>query len=547
MNKNTDSGFCGFKSPAFHLPVGLLLLIILSVGAYLRFYNINGRELFYYDEGLYLSETRFVKEGFDLLLNSRGKVLNPEIKFETLKSETLGIPLFMGKPGYISILFLMSLIFGLGDHTLFWTCAIFGMVNLFLVFLIGKELYGERFGLLACAIASISSYHVFYSTIGLPEMVGITFYLLGFWFYVRSLKQTGRLSLVALAGLATGYAFTCNQWRWVLFPLFIVFIELIRFLRKEVSSRNLFLNVAVFVLCFLAPILIFQLPYQILLWLKGSLPFRTYFQQLSERGHYAQDMLLCVKNSAVFLRYFWRIEGALFTSALFLGALILCMRAIKKRETQDFLLLIVLGLPVAIFSFYKYMGYGLSRTISMVIPFTAIFVAIAINRLITFRDKANPAFFVLAITLVLVLGVRHSIPIARVQSGYRQAAEYLKSKSGKRFIILENEAVFRAYAGRIAQDSHHRPKGTTELLSIYKAAGVAGLVVDYNVLFSKYGMNYVRGVIKNLHPEAVFINKAGGSFVHLTEVYPYEAINMILSDPQSRWIRVYNLDSLKKD
>ncbi|MBU1727170.1 MAG: glycosyltransferase family 39 protein [Candidatus Omnitrophica bacterium] len=519
---------------------GILLFIIIAA-VLLRFQGVNERGLFYFDEGLYLSETRFVLEGVDLILHNFKKLLSQGFSFEELKATTQGVPLVTGKPGFILVLYLFGLLTGLSEHTLYLASATFGIINIGLIYLIAQDFFDRKTALVSMAIASVSSYHLFYSSVGLPEMVGLTFYLAGFWLFYRSVKYCQRASFLIGSGLLIGYAFTCNQWRWILLPVFPCLFELIRFVKREVSPAVVFSRLSIFLVSFVTPIFIFQLPYQVLIWLKGPLPFRSYFEQLFERSMQGQSMLFSISGSATFLKYYWIIEGPFFTILLLTGISIAVFNALYKKNKEDILLCIVMVLPIIIFSVFKYGGYCLSRVISMVLPFTAIAIARLFGRI------KNINLVYCFIVIILVLGVMHSYKISRVTSGYAKAAEYIKDKDYRKLFILENEPIFRAYLGRVAFNPYNRPLSLEELIHSSENSGVVRLVVDFNVLYSKYQQDYARELTNVLIPEAVFANPLGASFVHLTELYPYEIIKSILEDPRSKYIEIYNLDKFHKE
>jgi hypothetical protein len=407
-----------------------------------------------------------------------------------------------------------------------------------LIFIIAKAIFDKWVALIAMAVASVSAYHVYYSTIAFSEMVGVTFFLLGFWCYWFSLNQPKRKSFLIFSGLSVGYAFTCNQWRWAPLPLFIIFFEFIRLLKRELPVKDFFKRALIFSFAFFVPIVAFQLPYQILLWIKGELPFRSYFGQLVQRTSYGGQMVLSLKDSDTFLKYFWIIEGPIFTALLTLGLVCLAISILRKKKNEDIFIFTIWVASFIVFSLFRYGGESLLRTISMIVPFTPIIIACLLG-------KIKKSFFIYAVIfLFLVFGYKHCLPVAGPYPAYRQLCEYIKERGYKKLFILDNEAVFRAYAGRIAYKPYDRPKNAKELLQVSRETGIDRVVVDFYVLHSKFGMEYVKQLVQDLKPEVEFYNPLARSFARLTDLYGYDQVKKILADPQAVYLGIYNLKDI---
>jgi 4-amino-4-deoxy-L-arabinose transferase-like glycosyltransferase len=463
--------------------------------------------------------------------------INKKIDFSLLKSETNGIPLITGKPGYNFILFLSTFLTGVNDRALILVSVIFGVINIFLIFLITQHLYNKWVGLISASLAAVSSYHIYYSTIALPEMVGAVFFFIGFYCYCLSTERKNVLFIV-FSGFSVGFAFTCNQWRWIFLPLSMVFFDFLRLAMHKVNFYNFIKRNLVFIgFCFI-PILLFQIPYYMLLITNKSLPFRTYFQQLSERLAAGEPMVFLLNNAWVFLKYFWIIEGSIFSLILFYGVIRLVMDLFKKKMEADVFIFIITILPFLAFSFLTYSGENLSRTISISLFFCSIIIA----RL--FMNVKNIRVIYLLVLFILSYGFFNVYNKPHLYSGYKEAASYINKKGYTKVFILDNEAVFRAYAGRVAYKPYERPVNLAELLMMAKQAGVNRLVVDYNVLYSKYGQNFIGEITSSLTPEAVFGNTLSNSYVHLTDLYSYKTINKIISDSRTKFIKIYNIENL---
>lgn len=129
----------------------------------------------------------------------------------------------------------------------FWlriSSVLFGVLSVFLIYLVGKELFNPRVGLYASFILSLSSYHIFYSQEARPYALLAFLTLSSFYFFLTYLKvPRKRLSLGYLVStiflLYTHY-----------FGLFVVLVQNLHVLRWGKARNWPFLQ-AILVLSFI--------------------------------------------------------------------------------------------------------------------------------------------------------------------------------------------------------------------------------------------------------------------------------------------------------
>ena len=129
----------------------VILILIIVLGAFLRFYNIPKFSL-WADEAYVV---RFVQNN-------------------SLKDIVTGKEFDPGNPPFYYILFgLWTNIFGYGKLAVRFLPAIFGILSIPLVFVVGKKLLNTESGLIAALILSASPFHIDHSqsTRGYPERV----------------------------------------------------------------------------------------------------------------------------------------------------------------------------------------------------------------------------------------------------------------------------------------------------------------------------------------------------------------------------------------
>src|SRR3989339_1288095 len=114
---------------------------------------------------------------------------------------------------------LSFLIFGVNVFAMRLPLALSGIAAVVLLYLVGKELFSANTGLLAAALLSVMSYHVWVSRIGLQESMVITLWLWTIYLFIRA-QKTGRHWEW---GIAFGLALLTKYTAIFLVPVFIVY------------------------------------------------------------------------------------------------------------------------------------------------------------------------------------------------------------------------------------------------------------------------------------------------------------------------------------
>ena len=140
----------------------LLLGLILLLAATLRFYHL-GTESFSYDEGIMIDVT--------------GSLDN------VIANVAKGRPPLIVIAGYIWVN-----IFGDTEAATRSLSAVTGVISIWLLYAVGRDLFNKRVGLIAALLMSISIFHIFYSQdYRYYGLLGFTS-LLSFYFYAKALK-----------------------------------------------------------------------------------------------------------------------------------------------------------------------------------------------------------------------------------------------------------------------------------------------------------------------------------------------------------------------
>lgn len=117
----------------------LILIAILALAAALRFYRI-GAQSFWNDEG---NSARLAERSVDLILAGAAADIHPPLYYLTLH--------------------VWRDVFGQSEAALRGLSAVFGLITVVFVFLLGRRLFDARVGLLAAFLAAVNPFQIYYS------------------------------------------------------------------------------------------------------------------------------------------------------------------------------------------------------------------------------------------------------------------------------------------------------------------------------------------------------------------------------------------------
>ena len=193
------------RSQTTDILVGLLLVAILGLAAYLRFTGINWDEFTHLhpDERFLTMVETSIKPP-----SSVGEYFNTDLS--PLNPHNVGhgffvygtLPIFLvrfvaewvGKTGYDEVQLVGRALSG-----------VFDLISILLVYLIGERLYSRRVGVLAALFLSLSVLLIQHAHYFVVDPIANTFILAGLYFAVRVL-DTGKLLDYALFGVILGMA-----------------------------------------------------------------------------------------------------------------------------------------------------------------------------------------------------------------------------------------------------------------------------------------------------------------------------------------------------
>ncbi len=179
-------------------------------------------------------------------------------------------------PFYIYLTAISEAVFGLNEFAVRLPSAFFGTVTIPLVFLLCLQLFDKHqhkfsIALLSSFLLTISPWHLQFSRAAFETNVAVFFVALGFWAYLKGLKQTRYWLITATAFAISLYTYHTTK---LFIPLICLFLAL---RSKKIIQSNFKLSLAATALFFIliSPLIPFMLSPQGRLRFKGTNVFQT--------------------------------------------------------------------------------------------------------------------------------------------------------------------------------------------------------------------------------------------------------------------------------
>lgn len=230
----------------------LIIVSLFAVSIMLRWHDILR-------VSLYPDEVTYMRAGVSVLLND----------WTWSKNLMLGYP-----PLFFYLSAVLVHIFGPQLHVLRAISVVFGSLSVCIVYLLGKELFDRRVGLLSAVFLSLSSFHILYSRILMTEGLEIFLILMSVLFFVKGyLKQKNNVYLCA-SGVFIGLSIST---KYLALTIYIALILLLLWTHRSwkfLFKKDFLLIVFVSLIVFLPTLVSLALNRANPIWYWMNLPFQ---------------------------------------------------------------------------------------------------------------------------------------------------------------------------------------------------------------------------------------------------------------------------------
>ena len=486
------------------------LLLILLLGAGLRFHRITELEPGIQDEGTYLLEARYLSSFFRAVWDSAGLYLQEkrsgedvwkrEEQLPGIQDRTEGLPPRYGRILHVTFAAAGNLLAGERPYMGNLVNAIFGTLTILAVFFLGRKMYDDRTGLFAALVLAVMGYHIHYSRSWMAEADTVFFLVVAFLFYYRSRCRYPELSQkdLALCGLFLGIGFTVHSRCMVIFAL-VFLLDLLHLRKSARLARHLRTTRLVLLTgFFLLPSFLWESLYHLVFIVFRRLEIvmtaPTYLEQVLYGlwhsllwGYVSENFRLA--GFLTFPYLYQHMNGILALLVLAAGLAL----AFRRRSLADRILGAWFVFP---FVLYSLTNAGLTRFFTLILPPAAILSAAAFfprpgtEATVSPRKRRIDATLTPAVLLLLAItGIAHSwTRVLPPASGYAEAMAFLKGRDTVRQIAT-GVPLCQVYVG---VENVQRPPETREELEALYREGFRYYTIDYNrIIYTYYQMNRV--------------------------------------------------------
>ncbi len=434
-----------------------LLAALLVLAACVRFYNLDERGIFDYDEAWYLLEAKTLYNTLEFAWEGVTTTSGPRPELKDYLRERGTVPITSFKPGHTLLILLSFFLLGPHDYSGFAVSATLGVLTVYLVSRLATKMFGSRVGLLAGLILAVSPFHVGYSRAGYAQANSIFFAVLAIYiWYIQYRSSVPKNRHLFAAGLSLGYAFTCH-FNLFIFPPLLLLCDVLAVRRRYVIQLK---RLSILAMGLVLPLLLFELPAR-LLRLLDRLPSGqlTYFEQYSYRSQLSRHLRFSLEGAYAFLEKLYLSEGLLLIAAITFALILGAYRFRHSFEHRFIIsLLLVPALPWCILS----CGLPpLYRTFAVTSPALSILAAVGLLRIVTHTERLPGMYrLVFPLTCVFVLsnGLYNLKELLPLKSTYREATHawlnYIE-KNGGRISFLPGSVwpIWYFYLSTLAEDA----------------------------------------------------------------------------------------------
>lgn len=131
--------------------------------------------------------------------------------------------------------------------------AIFGILSVLSMYVLGKELFSKKFGWLLAFLLAINPWHINISRFGLESNIAPAMFLIGLTLCIYGIQK--KESFLLLGTFFFGLSLYAYAQTWIILPIFLVLFLL--FYYKRLPSKKIIIGAIVLLFCMALPLLLF--------------------------------------------------------------------------------------------------------------------------------------------------------------------------------------------------------------------------------------------------------------------------------------------------
>ncbi|MFQ5646318.1 MAG: ArnT family glycosyltransferase [bacterium] len=316
--------------------------------------------------------------------------------------------------------------FGNNNDVALFTTAFLALVNIYLVFVIGKSLFNAKVGSYAALVVSLTSTHIRYSRSGFSCILQSLMMLLAFWCLFLCYPENEReYRYTLLCGLFLGSAFTVYIPSYAAIAVIISLFLYIQ-IRKKKSLKEILLQLAILGASSIAVIFLVDVYYRTF---AGS-----YFFRLFHYGKRSASFALPGISLFSVIGKGITDDGGLIQSGLLAGGFIYCLiEYIIKKERNTFLLV---GFIFFSYLLYTLMGFRFHSVRIRHFVYLISFLALAAGYLLSRIEEINKFAVIGLLVVFLFLSLQKSYAITTQTFKTTLISDWIKQNNIKKNKIM---------------------------------------------------------------------------------------------------------------
>lgn len=407
----------------------LILIAILTLAFIIRiyFFSLTIEQILWWDEADYMC-----------LAKKIGKGILPNISLKELWSPR--------RPFLMPLIWAIPFLIGLGELTAKFSITILSLIGIVFTYLVGKEMFDKKVGLIAAFCMSIFWLSLFLNTRFLVGLPGTVFWLASIYCLWKGYVKRGNKIYFWLFGVFFGLTiFTKANGVLLIIPLTALFITKDKL--KFLKNKNFWVSIGLMILTLV--------PFIIWLFLNYTNPAQA-FTGVGE-GRFANLNLGIFASIWTYISYFPEYLGLGFFILFIIGLgmfihLIYGIDLIFKKDRNDLRKYLFLFLWIMVFIlFFGYQGSKIGETLPfqpryLIYIFPAVFMITGkgLLKVYSLIKKYNKDIAILIILGLILWGGYYQVRLGNIaikdfqhsRSTVKTAALWIKENSNEDDIIL---------------------------------------------------------------------------------------------------------------
>ncbi|MDP3963783.1 MAG: glycosyltransferase family 39 protein [bacterium] len=517
------------------------LIVIVVMGAFLRFRGIADKGLYQHDEADFMLRVR----SYATLFQALPQIIAGNVT--DLRSWSYDVfasgffPSTSALPTFLIPASIFAAIVGDYDWILPAMNATLGVLTIFIVYLLARRLSGNAYaGLLGAVFVALSPYHVLYSRMGFAQFPAGFFFTLAVYLYVESFFCDERVRYRYLFGVGLALGAMVSSHYGTL-PVLALFGLCELYMGLRVFRDMYWGRWGVMAFGVLAPLLFWQA----VLWARAQVLWHAGFDRGKVTSYFGEvyGMALAIVNSdADAIRegrpldpFFYASivqdqHGALFLAAFFATPLLLWI-AWRRRNMAMGAVALLVWMPAVYFSLLR---YQVSRILAIFLPLTFIMVAVLLATAIArwLPKRMVMPIYAGLILLVMYTWLPKALDATHIRSTYSEAAAQLKEFSQDYAVSATPYTMYQYY-------------GTMRLDAVDKALA-EGRSVVYAIDHLRFNDPAALALEAAQQPLIEMPNNLGTSYPFLLDNFPslthVQVRQLMETRPDLTTVRFYRLE-----